>query len=98
MALGDAELVTMLEVLGEPITLGANTTKGIVDRALAPIGPSGDYPEHVSGSVVVQVRTGSLPGLTAGATIIVNGTTFTVREQLRVDDGAITKIDCVALA
>ncbi len=94
MALDDAEVLAMLGVLGEPITLGAVTTVGIVDRPQAVVGPSGELAELVQGTVIVHVATGSLPGLVPGASINVNGVPRVVRERHALDDGAVTRIVC----
>lgn len=88
----------MLDVLGEPVTLGATTTPGIVDRPSAVVGPSGELAELVQGTVVVAVRTGSLPGLASGASITVSSIAYVVRQAFALEDGAITRIECTKAA
>ncbi len=88
----------MLEALGEPITLGSTTVLGIVDATDAVVGRDGQYPEQVAGSLIVHVITGSLPGLEGGAVVTFRGQSYTVREQLQIEDGALTRLDLVVTA
>lgn len=98
MAFGDDDLPFLLgPPLGVPIGIGAITVNGIVDESGAGLfEQAGGRPELMGKSVVVTIRTGSLPGLTTGTTINVNGTAYVVRQYRRVDDGGLTVIECVA--
>lgn len=98
MALGDADLPAMLAELGVDVVLqvtGQPTTKGIVDQFHEELFDSPGPSEITGRSVVVTIRTNSLPGMAPGSFIVVDGTIHRVRQLRQVDDGALTRIHAV---
>lgn len=95
--LGDAYIPGMLATAGEPVTLGATTVQALVDRSGEDVfRDDGGAPELSGRSVIVTVKTGSLPGLATGVAITVDGSPYKVRRwQLAELDGALTQIQCV---
>ncbi len=98
--LGDDYIPGQLEYLGEPVTLGATTVKGIVDRSGVELYRGDeDEPELIGRLITVTVLTGSLPGLAVGATITLGATAYRVRKYREAEvDGALTEIQCVVRA
>jgi len=90
---GESDIPMMLAEFGQDVTIGLQTTKGLIDIEAAHMAQSETYVQGKN--VVVSIKTGSLTGLAVGATIIVDGTTYKVREHVPTDlDGALTKILC----
>ncbi len=94
--LGEEDIAAMLADLAEAgggveIALGEATTTGLRDLEAAEL--LGDaMPGVVAADEVVHVRTGALPGLTSGAPITVDGTSYVVLKVLPYGDGALTRI------
>lgn len=90
---GETDIPTMLAEFGADVTIGAETTKGLIDIDGAQMVRSETY---VRGkNVVAIVKTGSLSGLAVDATIVVDGVTYKVRDHEPADiDGALTQILC----
>ena len=95
MAFGDDDIMALLSDMGEPVTLGVNSTKALIDTPdevlLQSLGQSG----VIGKSILLTLKTGSLPGLTVGAVVTVRSITYKVRQPLAADDGALTKVLCI---
>ena len=93
-SLDDQDIPAMLDAFGEPVTLGATTVSGLVDRVGVEVLAGRDGPDLTSNRITVTVKTGSLPGLASNVTIAVGGVAYLVRERLPLDDGAFTQLHC----
>jgi hypothetical protein len=86
----DADIEVMLGDFGVPMTFGAYTGKCLVDLADQEMVPT------ITGALVEvrigTIRTAAFPGLAVGSTVVVDGTTYTVRDRKRVGDGRLTII------
>ena len=90
-----SDLDAILAEAGEQVVFGPDTAFGIVRRPSALELEAAGAAGLVARQVVVTVRTGSLPGLSTGATISVGAVTYRVREWLATEHGALTQIHCV---
>ena len=88
----------MLKERGVPVALGEDSTFGIERRTTEELFGDADSPELLTRSLVVSVKTGSLPALETGADITVNGVPYVVRRYSRVEHGNLTRILCVSVA
>ena len=85
----------MLTELGVDVVLqvtGQPATKGIMDQYDEDHGGEPGYGDVIGKSTAVTIRTGSLPGLAAGGTVVVNSFIYKVREVRQLDDGALTRV------
>ena len=98
MALGDDDLPGLLEELGVPVTLGGVTTNGIKRRFTEEMLRDSDAPELLSRSVVVTIKSGSLPALSSGSAITVEGVAYKVKRYSEEEHGTLTRIHCVRVA
>lgn len=80
---------------GVSVTVGSTTAKGIrniVDDELVK-----DEVGVIAGTVIeVVVKTGTFTGLQQGAAITVEGTSYSVIQARRIEDGALTRVLCTA--
>lgn len=92
---GAADVPALLRDLGVDITLGANTVKGLVDRADGRVlQGDGGMAAVIGRDVLVTLQTGSLAGLVVGASITVDGVSYKVASLLAVEDGELTQVIC----
>lgn len=94
---GAADVPSLLADFGAPITVGADTVLGLVDRDDVPQLGTDGMSAFTSREVVVTIQTGTLPGLTVGGAITVDGSALKVSAVHALDDGELTKIVCVKL-
>lgn len=86
MALTES-LDAFLEDFGVTVTSGALSGLGLLDM-----------PDQIIGSIAVSsdlgvvLKASVFGNLDHGASITVNGTTYTVREVLKMDDGAFVRV------
>lgn len=75
------------------VTIGSDSTDGVEDVSRYDLLDSvGNGLEKVR---EVLVRAGVLAGLAKEATVVVNGTSYIVRDYRTEDDGRVTRIICV---
>jgi len=98
MALGDDDLPGILEELGVEVTLGGASTHGVKRRFTEEMLRDSDAPELLSRSVVVTIKSGSLPALSSGAAITVDGIAYKVKRHMEEEHGTLTRINCVLVA
>jgi len=93
MVFGTSKIQLMLNRLGEPITLGGTTVNGLVDVVdVAPEGPElGTFAGRLT---TVVLKTGSLPGLAQGVTLVVRSVNRKVQETRQIEDGELTAVFC----
>lgn len=89
--LGDDDIAGLLDQIGEAVSIGASSTKGLVDYTSEEEFP-GEVAPVIGKAVVVTIKTGSLAGLAAGATFLIGATSYRVRQFLQIEDGALTKV------
>ena len=89
---GAEDVAAMLEELGVLVTLGSDSTFGLVDAADEELLRSEGSPVAVLGrAVLVTIETGSLAGLTPGAAVTVAGVAHQVDRTLSAEDGELTR-------
>ncbi|WKZ15434.1 MAG: hypothetical protein QY317_16180 [Candidatus Jettenia caeni] len=93
MAFGDADIQYLLQDMGVNVTHGVTTVKGLVDFADELLLQAGQS-AGVGKVIAVTIKTDSLPNLKIGDSVTVGGVSYTVRERLQIDDGALTKFLC----
>ena len=98
MTLGDDDLPVLLEEQGVPVVLGGVATRGIKRRFTEEMLRDSDAPDLMSRSIIVSVKTDSLPSLESGASITVDGVPYTVRRRSEEAHGSLTRIHCVRVA
>jgi len=91
--LGETDIEAMLADLADAegaveVRFGSTSVLGLFDRASAELF-AGEMPTLVADSEGVHVKAGSLPGLAAGAAIIVGGADYKVLKILAHGDGAM---------
>ncbi len=96
MFLGEADIAEMLADLKQAggtvdVALAGTTVIGLRDNQAAQLF-EGEMPSLISNEESVHVQTGSLPGLTSGSALTVNGVARVARECLPYGDGAMTRI------
>ena len=88
----EQDIDTMLSGLGSvDVVHGTETGKGLLDSYDEEVLQRGDRGSLGAVSSLL-VRTTAFPTLTGGSPITVDGAPFTVRDRLRVDDGALTRL------
>lgn len=98
MALGDDDLPGILQEQGVPVTLGGASTYGVKRRFTEEMLRDSDAPELLSRSIVVTIKSGSLPALSSGSAITVEGTAYKVKRYSEEEHGTLTRIHCVLIA
>lgn len=93
MAFGDTDIPYLFADMGVTVVMGAYSTKGFIDTADELV-TEGGAPGAIGKMIAVTIKTGSLSGLAVGSIITVDGTYYTVRERLQIDDGTLTRILC----
>lgn len=93
MGFGDSDIQYLLADMGVMVTLGAGSTKGLVDSADELVA-EGVVTGAIGLVISVTIKTGSLSGLAVGAPITVDSSPYTVRSVMRIDDGVLTRILC----
>ena len=88
-----ADLPMMFAEFGVPVTLGAATTDGIVDR-VGDETAAGFASHSVGTRIQVSVVEGTLPGIVAGALVTVDGVEYSVAQVLETDDGGVIQFLC----
>lgn len=98
MSFGAEDLATLLAEFGVNVTLGATTTKGLVERWDEPAAPSEGPAEFVGRRLSVTVQTGALPGIGTGSSITVEGEgTVKVADRREIHEGAYTQLACASV-
>ena len=93
MSFGDADLAMMLgDVFSVPVSFGATTTSGIEDYRDVVLYDEDNTARVVGRERSVMLSTSDAASLSAGDSITVNGTSYTVRELLAQTDGATTLV------
>ena len=91
-AFRDQDIAALFRDFAVPVRIGSTTGLGFLDRedhVLVEDEVRGQVMAPVS---VVTVQTSAFPELKEDVAINVNGNLYTVRERLRIGDGALTKI------
>lgn len=91
---GAADVAALLADFGLPITVGAVTIKGLVDRRDIPVLSTEGMAAFASRHVVVTIHTGTLTGLAIGGAIVVDGLGLIVAAIHEIDDGELTEVVC----
>lgn len=92
---GAGDVPAMLAELGVGVTLGAQSTKGIVDRADDRLlEAEGGMAAVIGRDVVVTIQAGTLTGLTVGSAVTVDGTAYRVSSLLAIEDGELVRFAC----
>jgi hypothetical protein len=90
---GDSDIPVMFSDSGEPISINGAPGVGIVDEEDQAFqtsdGPRGLVVLPVS---TVLIQTSAWPDIAIDDPIVVRGNNFKIRQQLRVTDGALTKL------
>jgi hypothetical protein len=85
---GDEDLALCMDEATVPVVIGGTTLRAYFDQPGADVfdgtGVSNDY--------AITVRTTTLPAVSAGTTIQVDGVAYKTRETWPIDDGALTRI------
>jgi hypothetical protein len=93
--LGLDDLQAMLDEIGVPLVCGAVSTTCLVDTPDAVVlEEAGLGGGSIQGKILVTIRTGSVPGVTVGSSVEVDGTSYRVRTPIKQDDGAVTVLLC----
>jgi len=89
---GDSDILAMLEIEGQDVSVGAETTKGILRRFTEEV-LAGMFDTPILGTgVVTTIKTGSLSGLAIGVSLSTDGIAYLVREFRQIGDGALTEV------
>lgn len=96
MPLGDTDVgavLTDLEQCGGTVEVifGGTPVPGLWDHDAVEL-LEGAGPGIVANEKAVHVQASALSGLASGASITVDGTTYTIREALPYDDGGLVRI------
>ena len=88
-----AEMIADLKAAGATVSVafGQATTDGLKDTDVQEL-LGGDMPGVNAVDDAVHIVTGSLPGLTSGSAITVDGVARVVREAPAYGDGAMTRV------
>jgi hypothetical protein len=89
----EQDITVMLLDLGSTIAAGGKQTRGMVDSADEALMQSGTPSPFIGRSIVVTIRTGSIP-VTEGSALTIDGKPYLVREKYQLDDGLLTRILC----
>lgn len=94
--LGGTDVAAMLADLaaaggGVAVTHGSTTTTGLRDEEAVELF-GGEMPELIGIARVIQIASGSLPGLASGSAIAVDGTSYVVAQILPYGDGAMCRL------
>lgn len=90
---GDADIPMLLREFGQPVTIGGVDGIGIVDEEDQAFATSDSgRGEVVIGITAILVQTTAFPDLKIDQPIVWAGGNYSVREGLRVDDGAFTRV------
>ena len=93
MSIYDDDITMMFEGPdSKVITLGAYTTNGFVDSAEELVLEQDNRGGVIVNAQIVTIKTGVLVGLAIGSIITVDGVSKTVRQRLKIDDGALTTV------
>ena len=90
---GDSDVPALFADMGVPITVGGVAGLGLVDDADQILVQDVNRGQVVVLATTVTVQTSAFPTAKIGDVVaIVGGASFTIRERLRVGDGALTKL------
>ncbi len=88
----EPDVAAMLELEGQDVSVGGQTTKGILKRFTVEQ-LMGEWNVPILGTaIVVQIKTDSLTALAIGVDLGVDGDVFKVRDIRQVGDGALTEV------
>ena len=94
---GAGDIQPMLDTVGVSVTIGAVTAKCIRDMQDDAVASAEDG-SLVGRMVTLIAKTGTFPALVEGVAATVEGTAYTVRQQVllpgEMEDGALTLIRC----
>lgn len=91
-AFGDVDLPTLLADMAIPVTINSVAGIGLLDESdevFTQDGARGDVTVLVT---TLTVRTTDFPNVAIGQAVAIGAHNFTIRERLRVGDGALTKL------
>lgn len=87
------DIDAMLEGLGGvSVVHGSETGQGLLDVHDEELLRNGQDPGLIGKVVSVLVKTASFPTLAMDDLVIVDGKQYSVRDRLRIDDGAMTRL------
>jgi hypothetical protein len=92
MAFRDQDIPALLADTGVPVTIGGVTGTGLLDENDQVLVSDRNGGEVLVPMTTLTVQSSAFPDLRIDTAVIVNGTTYTVRERLKTGDAALTKI------
>ncbi len=93
MSTFDTDITVLLMDMGQTISAGGKSTRGLVDSADEALMQAGTPSPFIGRSIVVTLRTGAIP-LAEGGAISIDGKAHIVREKYQLDDGLLTRVLC----
>lgn len=88
---GDGETEAMLDIIGETVTVGGVSTKGLINLPGA-IKQQQIAPGTTAAAVVIVVRTTAVPLAKVGDVLVARGVQYKVRRRLAIEDGNLTEL------
>lgn len=88
----EGDIDTMLADFGVQVSFGAITKLAIVDMPDEIAAMNGDGIGIIGKMISVLFKTSDFPGLTVGSEVVIDGVTYEVRDRLRRDEGAMTRL------
>lgn len=92
MTFGMDDAPTMLADMGEDVTIGGVTAKGLFRRADEVV-LEGDTPGTIAKTTHVVVQRGVFPALAIGVAVTVAGQSWVAREPLDLADPRLTRVE-----
>lgn len=89
---GDSDIPTMFADMGEPLFVNNIAGIGLVDQEDQAFDSDSRKGIVVMAVTTVLVQTSAFPGIKIDDPVIMDGVNYTIRERLRIHDGAITKL------
>jgi len=89
---GDADLPAMMADFGVPVTVGTVAGLGILNEADEILVQDATRGGVTVLMTTVTVQTTKFPTMKIGDAVVAGSVSFTIRERLRVGDGALTKL------
>jgi len=89
---GDSDIPVMFADFGVPIFVNNIAGVGIVDQEDQAFQADGERGIVVMPVTTVLIQTSAFPGILIDNPVILDGSEYTIRERLRIHDGAITKL------
>lgn len=91
-AFGDGDLPTLLADTAVAVTIGGVSGIGILDESDEVFTQDGARGDVTVLMTTLTVRTTDFPNAVIGQSVVIGAHNFTIRERLRIGDGALTKL------